>query len=56
MALPKLLTTEEAAARLGVHIHTLYRWRKAGKGPEFVRFGPNVVRYPEDTLLKPLAA
>jgi predicted DNA-binding transcriptional regulator AlpA len=45
----KLLTTEEAAALLGLRPHTLahYRWR--GIGPRFMKVGRRV-RYQEQDL------
>ena len=41
----ELLTPTEKAKELKVHPVTLYRWRQAGVGPEFVRVGPNCIRY-----------
>lgn len=40
-----LLTTREAAERLGIGRQTLERWRAAGGGPSFVRLGRRSVRY-----------
>jgi predicted DNA-binding transcriptional regulator AlpA len=45
----KLLTTKEAAARLGMAEHTLAVWRITGKGPKFIKLGRSV-RYSEDEL------
>lgn len=44
-----LLTTEQAAKRLGLAEQTLAQWRWLGKGPEFVKVGSRV-RYPSDSL------
>ncbi len=44
-----LLTTEEAAKRLGIRPNTLAHWRLNGKGPRFLKVGRMHVRYrPED--------
>ena len=45
----QLLTTEEAAERLGFKHATLQQWRWAGRGPSFVKFG-HYVRYRSDDL------
>lgn len=45
-----MLTTTDLAERLGLRPQTLRRWRWAGKGPRFVKLGPNrqgKVRYRE---------
>ncbi len=39
-----LLTTEQAAKRLGLSARTLERFRASGEGPEFVKMG-RAVRY-----------
>ena len=39
-----VLTTEQAAKRLGVSPRTLERYRVSGEGPEFVKIG-RCVRY-----------
>lgn len=39
-----LMTTEEAAARLGLAAKTLEAWRFQGKGPRFCKLG-RAVRY-----------
>lgn len=46
---PDLLTTEQAARRLGIEARTLVVWRHEGRdGPAFIRIG-RLVRYaPED--------
>ena len=41
----ELLTPTEKAKQLKVHPVTLFRWREAGVGPEFIRVGPNTIRY-----------
>ncbi len=45
MAEDRLLTTEEAAARLGLGKHTLEVWRMRREGPEFRKLGGKCVRY-----------
>ncbi len=40
------LTTRELASLLHVTAWGLMRWRKDGRGPEFVRIGRNSIRYP----------
>lgn len=35
----RLLTSEEAAELLGVHVNTLATWRDKGEGPAYIRFG-----------------
>jgi excisionase family DNA binding protein len=45
-----LLTVEEVADRLGVSKYTLYKWRKDGFGPSFLRLRGNDVRYEENDL------
>ena len=44
-----LLTTQEAAHRLGLAIGTLQNWRIRGEGPAWVRLG-RAVRYRETDL------
>ena len=47
--MPDLLTTEEAAARLGRSASTLVAWRREGRGPAYITFGRRQIRYrPED--------
>lgn len=41
----ELLTTAELAERLKISVATVRRWRHGGKGPNYVRFGRNDVRY-----------
>lgn len=54
-ALPKLLTTKQAAELLDVKPNTLEIWRVKGDGPVFKRIGSNV-RYSESDLLAYLEA
>jgi helix-turn-helix protein len=49
MALPRLLTDDEAAAFLGQKKNTLACWRSYGTGPEFIRVGRRVF-YTEQSL------
>jgi len=46
-----LLSTPEAARRLGLAIGTLQNWRSRGQGPAFVRLG-KAVRYEEGDLTR----
>ena len=46
---PTLLTTEQAAKRLGLSPRTLERYRVSGKGPEFLKIG-RWVRYTASKL------
>jgi len=41
----ELLATAEAARRLGIGVSTLEKMRAQRRGPPFVRFGGNIVRY-----------
>ena len=45
-----LLTTEQAAACLGISEVTLATWRRAGKGPNYSRLGHHTVRYDKAQL------
>jgi hypothetical protein len=49
--IPKLITSDEAAAFLGLSPRTLEGWRTRGDGPDFVRMGA-AVRYCIDDLLQ----
>jgi excisionase family DNA binding protein len=46
---PKLMDAEQAAKMLGVTTTTLYRWRKLGQGPSYIRVGIQI-RYSADDL------
>lgn len=46
----EMLTTKQAADFLGVRENLLEKWRCAGGGPRFAKFGRNV-RYPRAELL-----
>jgi len=51
---PKFLSTHELAERWSVHPGTLYEWRKAGKGPRWIKpsGGRNGhIRYPIEVIL-----
>lgn len=41
----RLLTVDDAAARLRISKHTLNRWRVTGEGPPFIKYGPRLIRY-----------
>ena len=43
-----LLTTTEAAPRVGVSAGTLENWRVAGTGPRFIKSGRRVLYDPVD--------
>ncbi len=43
-----LLTTSEAAPRVGVSAGTLENWRVAGTGPKFIKSGRRVMYDPAD--------
>lgn len=55
LELDEVLTPEEAAAALKVHVGTLGNWRTAGGGPQFTRVGRHV-RYTKNDLAAYLAA
>jgi hypothetical protein len=44
-------TVQEAAAELGLSVHTLNCWRVKGCGPEFHKFG-STVRYSDEAIQK----
>lgn len=46
-----LLSTREAARRLGLAAGTLQNWRIRGQGPAFVRLG-SAVRYSSEDLAR----
>lgn len=39
---PEYLNTKQLAQRLGLHFHTLEKWRVEGKGPPFIRIGRTI--------------
>jgi predicted site-specific integrase-resolvase len=45
-----MLTTKQAADRLGLKPGTLEAWRVRGGGPVYVKFG-KAVRYPDENLI-----
>lgn len=53
-----MLTAEAAARRMTLTVRTLTRWRKEGRGPEWIRLGPEpepgrrggAIRYPAKKL------
>jgi hypothetical protein len=47
---PCLLNEVAAAARLGLAVKTLQRWRWAGCGPAFVKVGRRAIRYDPASL------
>jgi len=48
---PEVMSTEEAAAFLGMVPETLFRWRKDGIGPKYSRINDRVIRYLKDDLI-----
>lgn len=53
---PRLLTTAQAAAYLGIKQKTFENWRTQKRGPAHVRLGHRTVRYRRETLDAWLAA
>lgn len=53
--MPALLTTDQAAEFIGIKPDTLYRWRKEGRGPAFVK-SRGFVRYTAEALNQWIAA
>lgn len=51
----RLIDEREAAARLGLKVATLRRWRWAGKPPRFVKIG-SAVRYEPAEIAATIAA
>ncbi len=57
----EFLSPSQVADRLGVSVWALIVWRRQGKGPQFIKLGPNSVRYPRVDLdafiasLRPIA-
>lgn len=45
-----MLTTEEAARRLGMKPGTLENWRQQKKGPRFIKLPTGAVRYISEEL------
>lgn len=43
--LPRMLTTAEAAAYLGVAKNTLEKWRSYSDGPAYIKISRHCVRY-----------
>jgi len=44
-AMPRMLTTAEAAAFLGVAKNTMEKWRLYADGPAFIKLSRHCVRY-----------
>jgi hypothetical protein len=44
-ALPRMLTTAEAAAHLGLAKNTLEKWRSCADGPAFIKISRHCIRY-----------
>jgi len=42
---PAVMTEREAAIYLAISMPSLKLWRRQGRGPQFVLFGPASVRY-----------
>jgi excisionase family DNA binding protein len=39
------IAEREAAAYVGLSVHTLRRWRSDGKGPKYCKIGARAIRY-----------
>lgn len=50
-----LLSEIDVAERFGLSVHTLRKWRWAGRGPRFLKVGGRAVRYREEDLTAFLA-
>jgi helix-turn-helix protein len=50
--LPADYEPEMAAELIGVDTHTLANWRWQGKGPRFVRYGRQTIRYHKTDLVE----
>lgn len=48
----RLLTTSQAAERLGLAAQTIRNWRCSGKGPTAVVIGTRTIRYRESALTR----
>jgi Helix-turn-helix domain len=42
---PSRINTDAAAVYLDVSKRTLEEWRRAGRGPQFIKIGKKIVRY-----------
>ncbi len=47
---PEYLSEKQAAVFLGISLSTLRRLRKAGNGPEYIRFSPKIIQYTPEAL------
>ena len=53
----RLLSSRDAARRLGVSIPTLHNWRKRGVGPRVIKLSDGLYKWPEseiERMLQPL--
>jgi len=48
---PAVLTTEQAAALIGVDRRTLDNWRSLGRGPAYIKPSKRVIRYLFDDVM-----
>jgi predicted DNA-binding transcriptional regulator AlpA len=57
-ALPadRLLCDDETAERLQVPPRTLKKWRRQGRGPDFIQLGPRSYRYEPSAIDEFIAA
>lgn len=51
----QILRAADVACTLGVSLPCLYRWIKDERFPRGVRYGPNVVGWPRETVEKWIA-
>ena len=48
---PPILTPAQVSQMVGLKVDTLYRYRQAGIGPEYIRINSRVVRYEREAVL-----
>ena len=48
---PEVLTTEQAAALIGVDRRTLDNWRSLGRGPSYLKPSKRLIRYLADDVI-----
>ena len=45
-----LITTKQAACRLGVSVKQIEKWRYEGGGPKYIKLGKRSVRYEQEEI------
>ena len=48
----KLYTKEEVAEFIGIHVRTVDKWRKEGRGPRFIEIEGATIRCRRDDLME----